>query len=206
MTRVEKAHCTNRYFLLRHGESVANKRGLIVSHAAHALSDFGLTSRGAEQVLDSAIKTRLNQSTLIISSDYLRARESADIFHSVIGCHSNIVYDKRLRERNFGKWELQDHTNYESIWEADLVAPETPGDQVESVYSVLSRVQSLISDVEQEHEKRSVLLVGHGDVLQILLAHHHNINARFHRSVSHIANADIRSLSKLDLAIKTSAA
>ena len=66
----------NRFFLMRHGESVANKRGIITSNEDNALNNFGLTNRGAEQVMNAALNTRLDQETIIVSSDYLRARET----------------------------------------------------------------------------------------------------------------------------------
>lgn len=36
----------NRYHLLRHGESIANRRGLIASRPENALESYGLTPRG----------------------------------------------------------------------------------------------------------------------------------------------------------------
>ncbi len=196
----------NRYFLLRHGESLANRRGLIVSHPSNALQDYGLTAKGAEQVMQAALTTRLNSDTVIVSSDFKRAAESAEIMHSVLACKDDIKYDVQLRERNFGDWELSDHSNYEKVWKNDINSPAQSQNNVEPVDHVLERGVSLIESLEQGYTDRSILLVGHGDVLQILLSHHHNINPRFHRSLSAIGNADIRSLAKLELIERTPAA
>lgn len=196
----------NRYILMRHGESLANRKGLIVSKAENALAAYGLTARGADQVIKTALQSRIDNNTLIVSSDYLRAKETADIVHSVVSCNQSIITDERLRERDFGKWELHDHRHYEDVWKYDLSHPEKTTNEVETVSQTLARTRSLIQRLESEFNNQSVLLVSHGDVLQILLAHYHNLNPRFHRSLAAIGNAEIRSMAKLELAVKTSAA
>jgi len=196
----------NRYFLMRHGESLANRRGLIVSKSENALDHYGLTTKGAQQVLQAAVNTRLSRNTIIVTSDYKRAYETAEIMHSVIDCEYELRIESRLRERDFGKWELQSHDNYQSIWQHDLVKPEKPWMGVESVDDTLARIQSVITDLEKEHGSKTILLVGHGDLLQILLAHQNGVNPRFHRSLQSLNNADIRSLINPDVLAKTPAA
>lgn len=192
----------NRYYLMRHGESRANKNGLIVSQAENALNEYGLTAKGADQVMKAALGTRLNRCAIIVSSDYKRASETAQIMHSVIDCKHPVQYSKRLRERGFGRWELCSHEHYETVWQNDLSNPDVSVDGVETVSQALQRSLDLIDQLERQYTNESILMVGHGDVLQILLAHHHNINPRFHRSLSGIDNADIRSLAKLDFQAK----
>jgi len=196
----------NRYYLMRHGESLANRRGLIISKAENALNHHGLTSKGAEQVMTAAMNTRLDYNTVIVSSDYKRALETAEIVHSVLACKTDLVLEPRLRERDFGSWELSDHSNYEAVWQHDLNQPLNTVNEVESVDSVLNRGLAVIKELEQTYSEQSILLVGHGDVLQIQLAYNHNINPRFHRSLSSIGNADIRSLAKLELMSRSPAA
>lgn len=191
---------------MRHGESLANRRGLIVSHPENAIENYGLTAKGAEQVMEAALKTRLNSDTVIVSSDFKRAKETADIISSVISSNNPVTLEPRLRERNFGEWELADHANYETVWQQDINNPSQAQNQVESVDQVLERGLSVVASLDKQYNNTRILLVGHGDVLQILLAHHHNINPRFHRSLSSMGNADIRSLAKLELAARSPAA
>ncbi|GHA17072.1 fructose 1,6-bisphosphatase [Arenicella chitinivorans] len=196
----------NQYTLMRHGESLANRKGLIVSAPENALNDYGLTSKGADQVISAALKSRIHSDTLIVSSDYRRAIETAEIVHSVVACKHDIVRDERIRERFFGDWELEDHRHYEDVWQNDLASPTSTDNNVEPVLDTLARAQSLIESLEADYTNRSILLVSHGDVLQILLAHYHRLNPRFHRSLSAIGNAEVRSLAKLELANKSTAA
>ena len=184
---------------MRHGESVANVKGLIVSSPENALSGFGLTNHGSQQVTQAALNTRLDRETIIVSSDYRRALETAEIIKSAIDAISPISIDSRLRERDFGAYELQDHGHYQEIWQHDVNHPSESKSSVESVIDTLTRGLDVIASLDQEYQDKSILLVGHGDVLQMLMAHHHNINPRFHRSLSCMGNADIRSLTKLTL-------
>ena len=187
----------NRYYLMRHGESLANKQGLIVSHPGNAIDNFGLTTNGANQVSQAALNTRLSNDTIIISSDYKRAVETAEIMHNVLSMKSAISYDCSLRERDFGSWELSSHENYEAIWQQDVENSKTTfKNNVESVQQVLERGIKTIQRLESEFKQQSILIVGHGDVLQILFAYYQNIDPRFHRSLNPINNADIRQLVK----------
>ena len=187
----------NTYYLMRHGESLANRRGLIVSHEKNALHDYGLTARGAEQVMQAALSTRLGIDTLIVTSDYKRALDTAEIVHSVLGCKTDLSIEPLLRERNFGDWELADHQNYEHVWSADASQPERRHNNVELIKEVLERAKRALKKLETLHQGKKILLVGHGDVLQILLSYYHGIDPRFHRTLRPLGNADIRSLKKV---------
>jgi len=121
---MKSMYLNNRYYLMRHGESLANKRGLIVSEVSNAIDDFGLTINGTQQVLNAALQARLTLDTLVISSDFKRCRETAEIMHSVLACEQDILISTGLRERVFGDFELQDIDNYEQVWQHDLDQPE----------------------------------------------------------------------------------
>ncbi|MBX2848201.1 MAG: histidine phosphatase family protein [Acidiferrobacterales bacterium] len=184
----------NRYYVMRHGESTANRIGVIVCAPKDALNGFGLTARGAEKVLDVAVKTRLSTDLLIVSSDFLRARETAEIVQKVVDIKSPIEFRKELRERSFGDWHLSDDSHYELVWRNDLKHPTITSNGVETAAEVLDRVMLLVEELEQSHQGRTILLVGHGDVLQILCSHFNGIECRFHRSLSSLKNAEIRAL------------
>jgi len=184
----------NRYYVMRHGESTANRQNIIVSHADDALNDYGLTSSGVDQVTQVAIRTRLRSDTIIISSDFLRARETATIVQKVIDTKSQVQFFHELRERSFGNWNLTDASNYKKVWDDDLEHPHLSNENIETTSQVLTRTISVIDQMEANHKQKTILIVGHGDVLQILMCHFYGIDVRFHRSLSFIKNAEIRSL------------
>ena len=118
---------------------------------------------------------------------------------SVLACPTPVRLEQNLRERDFGKFELTDQQNYNDVWQHDLSNSSGCTNTVESVEKTLARALKVIYRLEQDYQNQTILLVGHGDVLQILLAHNKHINPRLHRSLNSLANADIRSLNHLKL-------
>lgn len=185
----------NRYFMMRHGESVANRKGLIACRPSSALNSYGLTARGAEQVMAAAVNTRLDEHTVIVSSDYLRARESAEIVHGILCSDYPLQLEPELRERDFGELELSEDSNYEHVWQQDMSDPSKRVYNAELVGDVLQRSLKVLQQLDDLYQNQNILLVGHGDVLQILLSYSQNIDTRFHRTITPLKNAEIRSLS-----------
>lgn len=56
----------------------------------------------------------------IVSSDFLRTRETAEVFASVVGFPiDKIQFDTRLRERYFGSIDMTSDGSYAKVWERD---------------------------------------------------------------------------------------
>lgn len=140
------------YFIVRHGESTANVEGVISSDPAISTRTHGLTDRGAEQVAEEiAVWSRslpLNQPICVISSDFLRAKQTAEIIHRRLRVRSPLLLHPSLRERSFGRWNGGSHENYARVWEADARSADHTENDVESVHSVIRRCTQLVIDVE----------------------------------------------------------
>lgn len=184
---------------MRHGQSIANLQSIIVSAPENAINGYGLTATGCDQVTQAALETDLGRDTLIVTSDYKRALETAQIMQRAIGSVHPLTVDTNLRERYFGNYELQSDRNYEQVWMGDGSCRQEVLEEVETVEETLTRALKSILSLESEHNGKTILLVGHGDVMQILLAHHNNIKPKHHRSLRSLGNADIRPLSKLKI-------
>jgi len=196
---LELGRLRNRYFAMRHGHSLANQRGIIVSHPENGLGAYGLSDLGRRQVAASlAAERSLDASTLIVSSDFERALETARLVHRTLGCTTPIAVDERLRERNFGELELGSDDGYASVWERDAADPDSNWRGVESPNRVMRRVTSLVADYEASHRDATLLLVSHGDALQILQTAFNKLDASRHRSLEHLQTAEIRRLQLAD--------
>ncbi|MEO8286110.1 MAG: histidine phosphatase family protein [Chloroflexota bacterium] len=206
MNYLEHLHdLNNTYYVLRHGKSLANDEELIVSHPADGVPQYGLTKEGRRQVasaISEAIRhDRLDQRTLIVTSDFSRARESAEIARELLGT-DDIVLTPKLRERYFGTWEKQHHSNYDRVWSDDALNGAHKHNGVESTREVLARTTSLIADLEKEYAGRIILLVSHGDVLQILQTAFEQVDSGSHRLLPPLQTGEIR---KLELRAKSPA-
>lgn len=135
---------------------------------------------------------------------------------------NDILLETRLRERYFGEFNGETDTRYQDVWDEDIHDANHVKFGVESPNSVLERttrfiveLEDLLSssssssslskeDKEQEGKQKDrekcnrpwkVILVAHGDVLQILqtgfLLHD---DASRHRCLDHLETATIREL------------
>ena len=191
----------NRYFAMRHGHSLANQQGLIVSDPANGCRGYGLSGQGQTQ-LESSFRQidSLDASTRIISSDFRRAIESAEIAARLLGLRAPIETDVRLRERYFGELELGPDDAYAEVWRHDAEDADHERRSVESPNRVMSRVTELITDLERRHVDQTFLLVSHGDALQILQTAFARCDAASHRQLQHLQTAEIRLLQLAPLA------
>ena len=97
-------------YLFRHGETEWNTEGRRQGHR-----NSPLTSRGKLQAKNNAHCLQQNSSlaepVLVYSSPLGRAKDTTTIILNELGISINsIIYDDRLMESSFGKWEgLTDH-------------------------------------------------------------------------------------------------
>jgi len=157
----------------------------------------GLTVAGREEVkflAEQWIATHratiechaLERRLVLASSPFSRARETAEIIANVIDAEfpattasspaallSRIVVVPDLRERNFGSFEGQRHSDlvYARVWEQDVRDPSHTLWGVESTQAVQDRATRVIIELEAASRARGglmYLLVSHGDTLKIL--------------------------------------
>lgn len=183
----------NRYFALRHGESTANTAGVIVSDPTVGTTNYGLSDKGKNQVKNVInLVEELGDSVRIYSSDFLRARETAQIVHSGLNLQKPVQLTPLLRERFFGKLNGSTDDNYQRIWDLDANNPDHRECGAESVNDVIRRTLELIRALEKRHSSTSIVLVAHGDILQILQTWFEGVNPALHRELSHLQTAELR--------------
>jgi broad specificity phosphatase PhoE len=184
----------NRFSIMRHGQSMANVAGLIVSRIENdRRGDYGLSALGRKQALETAHACGLPRDTIICSSDFSRARQTAEIVRSYLDA-PEVELSEALRERCFGKWEGSATDNYTQVWAADETSAAEVGSGVEPAAAVLDRTTAFIADLERRYCGRDILLVSHGDTLQILQAGFLRISPTRHRSLPFLDTAEIRGL------------
>ena len=103
-------------------------------------------------------------------------------------------YNKNLRERDFGEFDKTALSNLTEIWNQDKRDANHSYKGVESPNKVLKRTVVLINALEEKYRGKKILLVSHGDVLQILYAYFLKKPVSHHRQISHLKTAEIREL------------
>ena len=168
-----------RLFLVRHGQTEANLRGVFCG-----LTDLALTPLGVEQAGDVASWLADVAFADGVSSQLLRARHTADIV--LAGHPLNAGINDQLNEMNFGEWEMRHHLDLQredpeawAAWVADWQQASPTGGESFIQFSnrVESVVQSLLSTNSHQTNRHQTnrhdnnqLLVAHQGVLSLMLA------------------------------------
>jgi probable phosphoglycerate mutase len=160
-------HWRNRYLLMRHGHSQANQQAVIVSSPERGVKSFGLSEHGEQQLAMLVAEWQWPTPTRVVHSDFLRTSQTAAHVAAKFGLVPSV--DKRLRERFFGELEGQGDEHYPRLWALDAQDAEHQRHGVEAVSAVARRMQAVIAEWEQRVSGESIVLVSHGDPLQILL-------------------------------------
>jgi len=153
--------------LVRHGESSGN-RDRIFAGDPQALP---LTELGYAQARAAAhCISQLFHASLVISSPFLRAQETARVIAAVLEAPLQVEPD--LYERDVGIYRGQ---SYDSL----AVAPDYLADRPwvwrpdggESYEDVKARVAPVLDRLAKENPDRDVVVVSHGGVMLTLWAH-----------------------------------
>ncbi len=185
----------NRYFLMRHGESLANLADRIVSLPENGVENFGLSDLGREQAESSARASGLHPD-LVVCSDFLRTRQTAEIAAEAMGT-TNLSVHPGLRERGFGQLEGQSGDDYLKVWAEDERDPEHTLFGVESATALAMRSVAVLDELESLHAGKVIVLVSHGDTLRLLQLDAAGRPLTEHLNVRLFAPAEIRELAEL---------
>ena len=80
----------------------------------------------------------------------------------------SLVYDYRLSELNFGKWEMRPWNEVPREWYDDFVA--TPCENGESYLDLNNRVQEFWSEIIQK-KSNVIVIVTHASVIRAIVSH-----------------------------------
>ena len=188
----------------------------------HGLSDEGWSQAeaAAETVVSEAARIGAD-CVAIVSSDLRRAWQTASALRAGLLAAGIRVWpesgglpleERALRERSFGELSGQSDKLYADVWVEDAKSATHETFGCESVLSVQERGRGVVERLERRDDLASatakaaaakggrgggkvmVVLVAHGDVLQILQTAFANVDMREHRSLDHLPTATLRRL------------
>ena len=186
----------NRYYLMRHGESEANVRHIIVSDPKTGTESFGLTSKGEEQIRHSVNNAMLPKDTVCVYSDFLRTKETAEMVQKTLR-NKSMVVEKGLRERFFGRLEQQSADNYQKVWEVDSKDPVSTPFGAESPTYLALRLKRTLQKLEKRFQDETLLLISHGDPLRYLQLSFTGLRLAEIQKVPPFDKAEIRKLNQI---------
>ncbi len=160
------AHPHNRYLIMRHGESENNVKGIL--NFSIAKNHWHLTLRGRTQV-EKAVKALQKQSVdVILTSDFLRAKETADIMGRTFKVP--VRTDARLREVEDRAFDGKTVKEYGDcfVFHGARFRSEMLG--LEPMAHLRARVLAVVRDCEKKYKGKTILLVSHDYPLWMLTA------------------------------------
>jgi len=178
----------SRWFLTRHGETDWNKEKRHQGHTDIPLNDIGI-----EQAKVIAGRLKNEKIDLILTSDLIRARKTAEIIGEAIG--AEIVVDKDLRERFQG--DLEGKTDEEiakyhfenplALYDKSVAGGESYKDLEERVWGAFSRHG-------KEHGHKNILLISHGGALRTLIRRIRNLSVEEVIARDSVKNTEVVSI------------
>jgi len=156
-----------RIYFIRHGESTFNAENL------HQHGDVPLSELGRKQAAFVGERLKSVNFDALLSSDYARARETAEIIGRVTGKIPEFL--ELARERRMPAEFISKQTNDPSLQEAkDLIEkniedPNFRFSDEENFHDLKIRAKLLLEALEERSEE-SVILVLHGTILRYVIA------------------------------------
>lgn len=191
----------NSVYFMRHGEATHNITDTF--SAGPVGNEFEksavLSEKGKKEVLIAAKKLRSKKISLIISSPYIRTKETTELVQSVLGENIKVMFDDRLIEHDHGYFNgryAKEIWNYFSSYEERF---EKRPPQGESFNDVRSRVIDLLKDINKKYKNENILLVSHGNPLLMLETACAGTPETEVKSFSKIKTGEVRLLSHVNL-------
>jgi broad specificity phosphatase PhoE len=151
-----------KLIIVRHGETIENKKGIIMGHLPGKLSETGI-----EQAKKLGLRLKDEKIDYIYSSDLARAKDTAE---EIIKFHPNIPikFVQELREKNLG--ELQGKSKKElgmtgEKWSLVSANPKN-GENIEELFQ---RARNFVDNILNTHPKKNILFVCHNGIKKALV-------------------------------------
>ncbi len=160
------------FYIVRHGQSKWNKKGLLQGQANPPLSEVG-----KKQAIRLACVIKKLPINIIYTSDLLRAQETA----SIIAKESNLpIYtSSSLREQYLGLFEGKPYSfwneQYNKISNKYFALSDEKkllfklSEDMESDKEAIERFISFLREISNRHKNKNILIVTHGSILRYFL-------------------------------------
>lgn len=149
-----------KIYVVHHGQTEWN-----VLKKMQGSADIPLNEKG----IDQAKQTKQNLNNINIDmmfcSPLIRAKQTAEIINE--GRDLNIVFDERLRERNYGEFEgtSKSSFNYNDFWAYNK---NLKYDIAENVQDFFSRIYNFLDEIKTNYSDKNILIVCHAGVVKAI--------------------------------------
>jgi broad specificity phosphatase PhoE len=153
-----------RIILVRHGETEANRR----RHFAES-DEIPLTDTGRLQAEEVALRlARDFRPTMLFSSSFARARETAEIISRALRLNTGIL--EGIHERDFGSLRGLPYESFDALYDRVQSWTWSP-DGGESMRDVEIRAGAALENLRSLYDSHEIVVVCHGAVIRAVCGH-----------------------------------
>lgn len=161
-------------YIVRHGETNANKEGYLQGWSNDPLNDNG---RMLAEITGQEMKGI--KFDYCIASPLIRARETAEIILQKSGNNIPIQFDNRIKEINFGTFEKTSIRDEKVIQFLKQPIMEYRYPNGESILEVKKRTQGFLKELINRDDGKTYLISTHGCALRAMLNYLYGDNTDF---------------------------
>ena len=183
----------NTYFVMRHGEAENNVQN-IANCDQQAPSH--LTNNGRTQIEAHIPELKKAGITKIISSPFIRTKESAQIISSALGI--SVEDDSRLSEFNFGSLNRKSFDDFLAFEAEHMHSYADPVQNGESYLDAKRRFGAVLYELEQKYKNETILIVSHGIAGEVLEAVVRGADSMESKKIIDTIDVPVADLRKLD--------
>ena len=157
-------------YVTRHGETIENKRQILMGHHHGTLTELGL-----KQAKDVAIKLRDKKFAHIYCSDLKRCVDTAEIikeFHP----DTELTFTKELRELNMG---VMQGKKWDAWLNEDQDRMNRKPEGGESLNELRARIVKYLGKLVERHHSEKLLLVSHAGVMRQTISFFENLPSSY---------------------------
>lgn len=149
-----------KIFVIRHRQTEWN-----VLKKMQGFADIPLNERGLEQANEAKINLIDKTYDIVFCSPLIRAKQTATIVNE--DKNIDIIYDKRLRERNYGEFEGTNKSsfNYNDFWAYNKNIKYA---KAENVQDFFKRIYNFLDELKLKYQDKNVLIICHAGVLKAI--------------------------------------
>lgn len=149
----------NKYILMRHGQAENNTLDVI---SCNKNNTHHLTEIGKKQTIKVAGALKKKKIDLIASSPFARTKETALIIKDALGLkESQVVFDARLAEANFGDFDGKKNAEYHAQFSglAEKFKKRVPNG--ENLTDLKKRTMDFLEEIDSKHSGKNILIITH---------------------------------------------
>lgn len=149
-----------KLYVVRHGQTEWN-----VLKKIQGSADIPLNECGKEQAQETKLNLENINFDIIICSPLIRAKQTAEIINS--GRNLDIIFDNRLRERNYGEFEgtSKSSFNYNGFWSYNKNLKYT---KAENIQEFFKRIYEFLDEIKIRYSDKNVLIVCHAGITKAI--------------------------------------